>query len=284
MRLVIGVVGVLLPVLLVVVDGVFLDAPVTVRGSMSAYYHSSARDLFVGGLAVSGVMLATYMFWNWWTWDFVISFVAGIAVLGVAAFPTGRPRQGGESVAERGCTYVADGVPPCTALQDALGEGVTRTIHGISAAFVVVTFATLCIVFALRDFGYGVAAHKLVGEDTSKLGPRNIWKMVKSSGAKSPGLSKHLRSTPRAVLYVLCFLGVVVGGVWAKVGPEWVFPHNYSGEFIAFTAFGAAWIVASWDLLRGSRLIKAVASQVNEVIDAVTPPPTGVADPPPPTR
>jgi hypothetical protein len=53
-RLVIGVIGVALPTLLVVVDGAFIDTALEVRGSMSQYYHSPARDLFVGGLGPVG--------------------------------------------------------------------------------------------------------------------------------------------------------------------------------------------------------------------------------------
>lgn len=42
-------------------EAFFLRAGVQVRGSISAYYHTSMRDLFVGGLTVVGFMLLTYM-------------------------------------------------------------------------------------------------------------------------------------------------------------------------------------------------------------------------------
>lgn len=58
---------------------------------MSAYYHSPARDLFVGGLWATGVVLVSYLWWKFKTWDFSLSLVAGIAVLSVATFPTGAP-------------------------------------------------------------------------------------------------------------------------------------------------------------------------------------------------
>src|SRR5262245_2139957 len=69
-RLVIGGIGVLLPTLLFVVDWLFLRGAVSVRGSLSAYYHTPARDLFVAGLCVTGVMLLTYMAAQAKTWDF----------------------------------------------------------------------------------------------------------------------------------------------------------------------------------------------------------------------
>jgi hypothetical protein len=51
MRLALGVLGIALPFLLVVVDWWLIEWDL--RGSMSAYYHSSSRDLFVGGLVVT---------------------------------------------------------------------------------------------------------------------------------------------------------------------------------------------------------------------------------------
>jgi hypothetical protein len=108
---------------------------------------------------------------------------------------------------------------------------------------VVVAFALLCLVFALRDFGYGVEAHKSGGE----LGVRNVW-----ARAKRMGLGNYfLKRVPRTVLYLICLMGVVFGASWALFGVEWLAPRVYLGEFISFTAFGAAWMVASWDLLKG---------------------------------
>ena len=169
-RLVIGVIGMALPTLLVVVDGAFIDTALEVRGSMSQYYHSPARDLFVGGLAACGVILASYMFWKWRTWDFWISLVAGLGVLGVAAFPTGRPRFPG-APDQLECSYSHADVPPCTSLQQLWGEGSVRTLHVIATAIVVGGFAALCLVFALRDFGYGRGAHELVQNEKTELRP-----------------------------------------------------------------------------------------------------------------
>lgn len=60
-RLVVGGIGILLPTLLFVLDGLVLKGGLSVRGSLSAYYHSGARDLFVAGLCVTGFLLITYM-------------------------------------------------------------------------------------------------------------------------------------------------------------------------------------------------------------------------------
>jgi hypothetical protein len=52
MRAVVGVLGILIPMILVVGDIVFLEARMTARGSLSAYYHSGMRDVFMLSLAV----------------------------------------------------------------------------------------------------------------------------------------------------------------------------------------------------------------------------------------
>jgi hypothetical protein len=87
---VVGFLGVLLPILFIVGETFFLRGGVHVRGSLSAYYHTSMQDIFVGGLSVIGFLLATYMAGEPRTWDFLASLIVGIAVLGVIFFPTSR--------------------------------------------------------------------------------------------------------------------------------------------------------------------------------------------------
>lgn len=262
MRLVIGAVGVLLPLALVAVDKIFVDDPV--RGSMSAYYHSSARDLFVGGLAISGFMLTTYMLTKAWTWDFLISFVGGLAVIALAGFPTARHRLGGAT--DSTCSYTHAETPPCTALQETLGEGVTRGVHVGATLVVIASFIALCIVFALREFGYGRAAHALVRNDPSQLGPVRIWRRLRSSGRAGGVLRYAWTEATRSTLYLGCAVGVAVGGLWGLVGPDWPGPHTYVGEFVAFTSFGTAWIVASYDLIKQIPVVNKAVVNVGQSV------------------
>jgi hypothetical protein len=255
-RFVIGAIGLALPIALVLVDAFFLDARIDVRDSMSAYYHSPARDLFVGGLAAIGVVLISYLWWRWDTWDFWLSVAAGLSVLGVAAFPTGR--SGVETSATSCQQPQAPGTPPCAPLQALWGEHIVERLHFAAAALVVASFAALCLVFALRDFGYGVAAHRIAGNDPTRLGVPNIWREVRRRG----GLRGHLPRIPRTILYTLCFAGVVLGAVWALWGPEWPAQRVYIGEFISFSFFGFAWMVASWDLLRRIRWVHRVEERL----------------------
>jgi len=245
-RFMIGTLGLGLPFALVLVDAFFLDSEAKVRGSMSAYYHSPVRDLFVGGLVASAVILCSYLWWRWSTWDFWLSLLAGIAVLGVVAFPTGRA---GVEASATSCGDVPKpGAQPCVAIQERFGEGRIETLHARSASLVVVAFALLCLVFALRDFGYGVAAH----QNVEGMGVRNVWRRVKGRGL----MAYLFRRAPRTVLNSLTLLGVLIGAIWALAGPDQPAPHLYMGELIAFSCFGAAWMVASWDLFERTRVVQ----------------------------
>lgn len=150
-RLVVGGVGVLLPVALWLVDALVLQGSITLRGSLSAYYHSGARDLFVGALCVVGCLLLTYLAAQRRTWDYWLSTVAGIAVLGVAFLPTQRP---------------PFSTTPPTPLQQRWGEHPVAAAHFACAAVFILSLAALCFVFAARDRRWGgghPALHRACG-------------------------------------------------------------------------------------------------------------------------
>jgi hypothetical protein len=43
-------------------------------------------------------------------------------------------------------------------------------------------------------------------------------------------------------------------------------PHTYGGEFAAFFSFGLAWIVASWDLLKETKLVSSPVITVGRTL------------------
>jgi hypothetical protein len=130
MRAVIGFIGIGLPVALLLGDGLFLAGEMP-RGSLSAYYHTGMRDVFVGSLCTVAVFLITYMVFHY-NWDNVLSILAGIAALGVAVFPTG-------------------GNSPLTPLQDRVGETAVSRIHFLSAAVFILTLAAISFLFGVRE-------------------------------------------------------------------------------------------------------------------------------------
>jgi len=134
MRTMIGLIGVALPFALGLGDLVLSGRGPFTRGSLSAYYYSGARDVFVGTLYAVAVFLITYKVAEA-NLDNTLSLVAGTAALGVATFPTDRP--------DPGVTL--------TPLQQQFGETMVATVHYLSAAVFIGSLAVLCYFFGVRE-------------------------------------------------------------------------------------------------------------------------------------
>src|SRR5690606_35131936 len=149
-RTLVGLLGILLPLLFIVGEAAYLRGGVHVRGSLSAYYHTSMRDIFVAGLCVIGFLLATYLSGQVRTWDFWLSLVAGVAVIGVVFFPTSRP---GLAPGDPRCgaTPVPDG---CSPVQQRLGEQLVAGIHFAAAVVFILSLAAIAFLFAHRAGQY----------------------------------------------------------------------------------------------------------------------------------
>jgi hypothetical protein len=134
MRSLVGALGIALPFALVVVDGILLDGHPFLRTSLSAYYYSGARELFVGALSAIGVFLITYKVAEV-NLDNTLSVAAGVAVAFVALFPTDRP----------------DHVVGLTSLQSHLGESAVGTVHFIAAGAFILSLGVLSFYFGKRE-------------------------------------------------------------------------------------------------------------------------------------
>lgn len=135
LRLGIGILGVFLPLALLLGDGFFLQGDILPRGSLSAYYHSPMRDLFVGALSSIGIFLITYRVAKY-KLDNRLTTVAGLAALVVALFPTARP----------------DDDVPQTALQEMLTEDSVHAIHLSAAAIFIGLLAAIGYYFGRREY------------------------------------------------------------------------------------------------------------------------------------
>jgi len=134
MRVLVGVIGIGLPFALVLLDGVWFDGEPFPRDSLSAYYYSGVRELFVGALSATGVFLLTYKVAER-NLDNTLSLLAGAGVLLVAVFPTNRPGGGGR----------------LTPLQEELGETFVATVHYVSAAVFISALAVISFYFGKRE-------------------------------------------------------------------------------------------------------------------------------------
>jgi putative copper export protein len=131
MRVAVGVLGIAVPLLLVFGEPLLFDGQPFPRGSLSAYYYSGVRELFVGALCAIGVFLLTYKVAER-SRENRLSIYAGVAVITVALFPTARP---------------GEGVTP-TPLQDLLSETTVERIHFIAAAVFIASLAVISYYFA----------------------------------------------------------------------------------------------------------------------------------------
>jgi hypothetical protein len=133
MRILVGALGVMLPLMLVVGDR-WLGADSFVRDSLSAYYYSGVRELFVGVLSAIGVFLFTYKVAEH-SLDNTLTLFAAAAVVAVVLFPTGLP---------------ADVAEP-TPLQEKLGESWVQTIHFGGAGIFILSLAVISFLYGVRE-------------------------------------------------------------------------------------------------------------------------------------
>lgn len=215
-RTAVGIMGILLPLVLILSE-VLLKGTVQVRGSLSAYYHTSARDFFVCILCVTGVLLITYLAGQRRSFAYWASSVAGFAVLGVAFIPTGRPDLPPGAVP---CGHASSPAPTgCTAIQQWLGETPAATIHFGCAAVFIVGLAVMSFCFA--------------------------------SPRKAAGLSPP--KPPKRFLQYSCGVVIMLAVVLVAVGSPlkwhiWILTPLYVGEVLSVLAFGASWLAEGEDL------------------------------------
>jgi hypothetical protein len=80
----VGTIGILLPFVLAI-GKILLEGP-GILGSISSYYYSSMRNVFVGSMCAIGVFLWSYKGYDWR--DAVAGTIAAVCAIGVALFPT----------------------------------------------------------------------------------------------------------------------------------------------------------------------------------------------------
>ena len=131
LRILVGALGLALPVLLVAVERFWFDGDLL--SSLSSYYYTGVRDVFVGALCAIGVFLIAYKVAEV-NLDNVLSAIAGAGAALVALFPT----NSGAGI-------------PLTSLQDRLGETFVATVHYVSAAVFISSLAVLSFFYGKRE-------------------------------------------------------------------------------------------------------------------------------------
>jgi hypothetical protein len=246
MRLVVGFLGVALPLFFIIGEAFFLRGGVHVRGSISAYYHTPMQDVFVGGLCVIGFLLATYMAGEARTWDFWASLIAGLAVLGVVFFPTSRS---GLPAGAPACGSVPE-PSGCSAVEQTLGEHQTAVIHGACAIVFILFLAVMSFLFATSEVL------------SSKDRPA-------ARGGRRP---RVFRNPVLFWIHTSCALVILAAGAWAFAGAGiWELTPLYIGEVASIWAFGISWIIAGIDRTAPARVRLAQAQGQAVPPDATLP-------------
>ena len=202
MRLAVGALGVALPVVLMLVDGFWFDGDPFPRDSLSAYFYSGGREVFVGTLCAIGVFLVTYKAAER-TLDNTLSLIAGAGAAVVALFPTDRP--------------LSD--IRLTPLQDRVGEEVVKWVHFGGAAVFIGALGVITYYFGVRE-----------GARPPREGNRSpaFWRWFHWACAGAIGLAvlwiavTQLAGRPRTSLLIGETAAVWAFGVsWFAKGAEW---------------------------------------------------------------
>lgn len=213
-RLALGVIGFAIPLMLWGLDSIVFKGGQSLKGSLSAYYHTGARDLFVAALSVTGFLLITYMVGDSEKLGYKLSTVAGVAALGIAFLPTKRI---GLTEGATLCGPGPSSLPRpdgCAPLQQAFGESIVAGIHFFFTGLFIVMIAAICwFVFAKNE--------------------------------RHAGLYKLC-----AGVIALAMLITLVGtGIGRSFDIQFWIQPLYIGEVMSVYAFALAWLTASLDLL-----------------------------------
>ena len=223
MRLVIGFIGMLLPLALVLIDHWWFDGYPWPRGSESIYYYSGMREVFTGCIGTIAFFMLVYKITER-NLDNLLSILAGLSGLLIPLFPTAPP-----AMVQDGFHAPTNPVPPdLTPLQKSLGQPTTHLIHQLASGAFIVFLGCAALTFGIRE------GRRTQRYDHPRFGP-TFWR------------NYHFG----------CVLLMIAAGVWIFVTMKIEHGHPYwgllAGEWGCAFGFGASWTAkgAEWRYLFG---------------------------------
>jgi hypothetical protein len=249
LRRIVGWIGTLLPIVLLVGNGLFPGAPRP--DSISGYYYTDMRNVFVGALCALGVFLVAYRGYD--VADDVITDVAGLATIGVAFCPT-KPAV---------CTGGTGVCPASSVARLSTSLEVVGDIHLLLAASALIALGLMALRFAKR------------GNTPPDLGLIDRLRYGLGFGAPAGDWQRRYRGeTSIYRVSGLTVLGCVAAAALSNLLPASV-KANWALLFIfesgAIFAFGVSWIVkgraiqAIWDRVRHGRQARTCAPAPREL-------------------
>jgi hypothetical protein len=215
LRKTVGWIGSLLPIVLIAGNAIFFASPRP--DSMSGYYYTPMRNIFVGALCALGVFLIAYDGYD--EVDRWITNIAGLCAIGVAFFPTKPP------------------VPHLSTGQQAVGD-----IHVFFAA---VTFIALGLMALRFTKSAGTpAGQAMTGRIRGGLG------FSQPGDDQRSGRKKAQNAVYRAcgIMILSCVVLAALSNLLpASVKADW--PVLFILEALAVFAFGVSWFVKGQTLL-----------------------------------
>lgn len=228
LRKIVGWTGSLLPVVLIV--GGLLSVTASLPDSMSGYYYTQMRNVFVGALCALGIFLVGYAGYD--DLDRWITNVAGVGAIGVAFLPTKPPV----------CAAGARVCPPPSVAHLSTSQQVVGDVHLFFAA---VTFIAL-----------GVMALRFAKSEETPSGEVMMGRFRHGLGFARPGVDRRpRRKRIRDIVYRGCGITILSCVALAALsdmlpmpaGARW--PLLFAFEALAVFAFGISWFVKGQTLL-----------------------------------
>lgn len=222
LRQIVGWIGTLLPIVLLV--GVAISSTESRPDSMSGYYYTDMRNIFVGALCALGVFLGAYDGYD--EADRWITNIAGLCAIGVAFCPT-KP------------TVCAAGVRACPASSVTHLSTSQQAVGDIHMFFAAVTFITLGLM-ALRFAKGGTTPP---GQDTMGRIRYGLGFGKPNAGDQSQryrGENFIYRASGITILSCV-ILAALSNLLPASVNAHW--PLLFIFEAVAVFSFGFSWFV-----------------------------------------
>jgi len=234
LRRIVGVIGILLPVVLRVGVTIFgLPEPYSVSG----YYYSPMRNVLVASLCVLGIFLIAYRGYD--RLDSRITNVAGGAAIGVAFFPTSNPL---------------------------FSPAWVGRLHPYFAAVAILSLALMALQFTRSQ----PADQSQRSGETRRAWLKDIEYMGRALLFRYEDRARKSRKNVRNHIYSACAWAILVGVVlaflqnfWpesAKNLTQWV----YWFESLAIVAFGFSWLVKGGAMLADAALAPAEDDECEE--------------------
>jgi hypothetical protein len=245
LRKTVGWIGTLLPVVLIAGNVIFFTR--SLPGSMSGYYYTHMRDVFVGALCALGVFLVAYAGYD--EVDRWITNIAGLCAIGVAFCPT-KPS-----------------ISHLSAAQQTVGD-----FHLFFAAVTFLALGVMALRFAksaatpdgqapMARIRHGLGWAK---PDDKQRSPKN-----------KPDDKQRSPKERRNIIYRACgvtILSCVVLAAASNLLPASVkalWPWLFSFEALAVFAFGVSWFVKGQTLLPALKNRRQSAQSPDPALTAV---------------